>query len=57
MRSKADILKDVRTALDMLQRAQYRCEATGETGPVSESYAIGWAKAALRRALDLPDEP
>jgi hypothetical protein len=59
MRFKADILKDVRTALDMLERAKYGCDLPGSgelapDGPVSQSFAIGWAKTALRRALDLP---
>jgi hypothetical protein len=61
-RSRADILKDARTALDMLERAKYSCDLPGagelaETGPVSQAFAIGWAKECLRRALELPNQP
>jgi len=62
MRSKTDILKDARAALDMLDRAQYGCDLPGAgelypDGPVSQAFAIGWAKECLRRALELPDQP
>lgn len=52
----------MRKALAMLERAKYGCDVPGsgdlpDSGPVSPSFAIGWAIGSLRRALDLPDQP
>ena len=59
-RTRKEQERDIRSALNMLERAQHGCEFPGSgelapVGPVNQAYAIGWATEALRRALGLSD--
>ena len=61
VRTRKEQERDMRSALEMLARAQHGCDLPGSgdlapNGPVNPSYAIGWAIGALRRALELPDQ-
>lgn len=49
----------MRSALEMLERAKPggKWRDIGDTGPVDPSFAAGWAKSSLRRALGLSDQP
>lgn len=57
-RTREEQEKDMRSALAILERAQFGGATTAEgDGPVNLSFAIGWAISSLRRALSLPDQP
>lgn len=46
----------MRSAYDMLKRSKSGGAITAQgNGPIDPTFALGWAKEALRRALDLPE--
>ena len=58
--TRTELLKKVRCAHDMLERAKYGCELPGsgdlaESGPVNQAFAIGWAKECMRLVLESAD--
>lgn len=58
--SKKDMERRVRDALEMLERAKSGhnpLDTLDGSGPVNEWVALGYAKAVLRRALGLPNQP
>lgn len=53
-RTRQEQEKDMRSALEMLERVQTGGATTAAgDGPVDPNFAVGWARASLRRALGL----